>query len=270
MSQSSDPTSSLIDETLRSMKSMKVKQINYRPCEVHQLVALLDGGATHGLRTAEVWERKGLEPVQVELASGSTRLYRHRSHRTLLSLDDVEPIVPLHRLVAMGFKIEWTSKGCRIFHPSRGVIACSLRGGCPIMDRGNALLLLKEMEKVDGSSLDVDVNEFKWWQENFPDVPDRIIRKLVSPVEPWDPAALPWNRHQKKGVALHLFCGPNVKKRKDCEVGGLEWLCVDSCLGSQYDLHRPAVWGLCVGASQQRPHQADPGGPSLPVCFTTT
>ena len=93
------------------------------------------------------------------------------------------------------------------------------------MDRGDALLLRKEMEKVDGSSLNVDVNEFKWWQENFPEVPDRIIRKLVSSVEPWDPAALPWNRHQrrahqKKGVALHLFCGPNVRKWKDCEVGG--------------------------------------------------
>ena len=86
-------------------------------------------------------------------------------------------------------------------------------------------------------------------------MPDRIIRKLVGPVEPWDPAALPWNRHQrrahqKKGVALHLFCGPNVRKWKDCDVGGLEWLCVDTCLGSQYDLHRPAVLELLVGAGQ--------------------
>ena len=60
------------------MKSMKVKQINYSPGEDHQLVALLDGGATHGLRTAEGWERKDLEPVQVELASGSTWLYRQK------------------------------------------------------------------------------------------------------------------------------------------------------------------------------------------------
>ena len=78
------------------------------------------------------------------------------------------------------------------------------------MERGEALLLLREMEKIDGSSLDMDANGVKWWQENFPEVPDRIIRKLVSPVEPWDPAALPWNRHQrrahqKKGVALHHF-----------------------------------------------------------------
>ena len=155
-SHSSDPTSSLIDEvtvllkTLGSMKSMKVKQINYKPSGDHQPVALLDGGATHGLRTAAGWERKDLEPVQVELALGSTWLYRHKSHRTLLSLEEVEPIVPLHRLVAMGFKIEWTSKGCRIFQPSRGVIPCSLRGGCPTMDRGDALLLLEEMEKVGG------------------------------------------------------------------------------------------------------------------------
>ena len=36
------------------------------------------------------------------------------------------------------------------------------------MDRGDALLLLKEMEKVDGSSLDVDVNEFQVVAGEFP------------------------------------------------------------------------------------------------------
>ena len=86
------------------------------------------------------------------------------------------------------------------------------------MDRGDALLLLlKEMEKVDGSLLSVDGDEFQWWQKNFPDVPQRILKKLVCQVESWDPAALPWNRHQrraheKRGVAIHLFSGPNVKK----------------------------------------------------------
>ena len=107
-------------KTLRSVKAVKVKQVNYEPDCEHRPVALLDGGATHGLRMAEPWERGALEPVQVELASGSTWLYRHGSHKTLLSLTQVEPIVPLHRLVSMGFRIEWSSKGCRIFHPSRG------------------------------------------------------------------------------------------------------------------------------------------------------
>lgn len=74
--QAPDQASSLLGEatvllkTLRSMKAMKVKQINYQPGGELQPVALLDGGATHGLRTAEVWERKDLEPVQVELGRG--------------------------------------------------------------------------------------------------------------------------------------------------------------------------------------------------------
>ena len=132
------------------------------------------------------------------------------------------------------------------------------------MDRGDALLLLKEMEKADG--LDVDVMELKWWQEHFPEVPERIIKKVVSPVEPWDPAALPWNRHQrrahqKRGVALHLFSGPNVKKWKDCEVGGLEWIFVDTCLGSQFDLHRPAVWSYLWGLANQGLIKLILGGP---------
>ena len=102
-------------KTLRSVKAVKVKQVNYEPDCEHRPVALLDGGATHGLRMAEPWERGALEPVQVELASGSTWLYHHGSHKTLLSLTQVEPIVPLHRLVSMGFRIEWSSKGCKIF-----------------------------------------------------------------------------------------------------------------------------------------------------------
>ena len=123
-------------KTLRSVKAVKVKQVNYEPDCEQRPVALLDGGATHGLRMAEPWERGALEPVQVELASGSTWLYRHGSHKTLLSLTQVEPIVPLLRLVSMGFRIEWSSRGCKIFHPSRGVIQCSLRGGYRLSDDG--------------------------------------------------------------------------------------------------------------------------------------
>ena len=74
-------------------------------------------------------------------------------------------------------------------------------------------------------------------------MPERILKKVVSPVEPWDPAALPWNRHQrrahqKKCVAM-------------CEVGGLEWIFIDTCLGSQFDLHTPAVWSYLWGLASQ-------------------
>ena len=122
------------------------------------------------------------------------------------------------------------------------------------------------MEKVDGSLLSVDGDEFQWWQKNFPDVPQRILKKLVCQVESWDPAALPWNRHQrraheKRGVAIHLFSGPNVKKWKECDVGGLEWIFIDTCLGSQFDLHRPVVWNYIWSLAQRGLVRLVIGGP---------
>jgi hypothetical protein len=67
-------------------------------------MALLDGGATHGLRMAYASEINQLEQVEVELASGTAFLYRHPAHKTLFSKTPIDPIVPLHRLVQMGYR----------------------------------------------------------------------------------------------------------------------------------------------------------------------
>ncbi|CAK8998127.1 unnamed protein product, partial [Durusdinium trenchii] len=69
-------------------------------------VALLDGGATNGLRRARPHEMNRLVPVTVELASGSTTLFRVKEHSTLLTKEQVEVIVPLHRLVKLGLPRE--------------------------------------------------------------------------------------------------------------------------------------------------------------------
>lgn len=98
-------------------------------------MALLDGGATHPLRTAAPNERDHLRPIQVELAHGSTTLFRKENCSTLLSLDEVEPIIPLNLLVQHGFQVQWAKDGCVIKHPRQGPISCWLRGGCPVMDR---------------------------------------------------------------------------------------------------------------------------------------
>ena len=134
------------------------------------------------------------------------------------------------------------------------------------MERGEALLLLREMEKIDGSSMDVNSEEFKWWRENFPETPDRILKRILGQGEAWDPGALPWNRHQrraheKRGVAIHLFSGPNVKKWRSSDVGGLEWVFIDTCLGSQYDLHRPVVWTYLWSLAQRGLIKLIVGGP---------
>lgn len=87
--------------SLRSLEAVKIKQVNLEQVLEHQLFALLDGGATHGLRIADPGERGVLNPMEVGLASGSTWLHRP-DNKTLVSLNPFEPIIPLHRLVDLG------------------------------------------------------------------------------------------------------------------------------------------------------------------------
>ena len=266
----SDPTATFMNEaavllkSLRSLKAVKLKQVSMNPDDSRR-VALLDGGATHGLRTAEPGERHELEPVQVELAAGSTWLYRHRGHRTLLSLEEVEPILPLHRVISLGYKLEWSRKGCRIHHPERGIINCIMRGGCPTMDREEGLALLKEMEIMDAGGMGLKGSELQWWKDHFPTLPDRVLHRIQGQGEEWNPEALPWNRHQRRahlrrGVAFHLFCGPDAKKWKQVQ-GDYEWIFVDTCHGSQFDLHRPAVWSYLWWLAERGMIRIIIGGP---------
>ena len=121
-----DPSRQLIQKaanllkTLRSMKAMKLKSLGSEDGTTDGW-ALLDGGATHGLRKARQDELPHLQPVQVELASGSTTLYRQR--------DEVEPLIPLRALVEQGFQIRWNSKGCVIRSSSGRRLECELRQG---------------------------------------------------------------------------------------------------------------------------------------------
>lgn len=85
-------------KSLKSLKAMKLKQTNADATTSCRPMALLDGGATHGLRMAYASEINQSEQVEVELASGTAFLYRHPAHKTLLSKTPIEPIVPLHRL----------------------------------------------------------------------------------------------------------------------------------------------------------------------------
>ena len=93
------------------MKTMRLKQIAH-VAPGRDAWALIDGGATHALRTAKPHEIADAEKVQVELASGSVWLMRHPSHRTLLSAEEIEPILPVHMLLERGYKLDWQRHHC--------------------------------------------------------------------------------------------------------------------------------------------------------------
>ena len=256
-------------KSLRALKACRLRQIcRIQPdAEREGEVALLDGGATHPLRMAEVGEKNHLIPVQVELAHGSTTLFRKEGCSTLLSLDEVEPIIPLSLLVQHGFRIDWSANGCTINHPRQGPILCWLRGGCPVMKRTAALAMLKEFEELERGHYSITAEDAQWWEENIPGVPGELLEFMKG--QSWCPAGddLPWNRRQRrmhqtsKGIIVHLFSGTNVKRWKDSLPSGYTWLFVDPLLGSRYDLHSPQVWGYLCWLAKQGRIKAVLGGP---------
>ena len=212
--------------------------------------ALLDGGATHGLREARPEEYPDLIPTRVELACGHTMLHKHPKHQTLLSTEPVEPIIPLAWLVAAGYKITWKRESIVIHHTERGPLKCSLRGGCPVLTRGEGLSLLGDLERLQQGETEVKLDELGWWSERFPQVPGEVWKYMKGQGENWKDikSNLPWNRHQRKrmwrskGVVLHLFAGKNLKPWKDLEQSGYMVLSIDVLHG--VDLHDAAVWAF--------------------------
>ena len=112
-------------------------------------------------------ELEGLVAVEAELASGSTTLYRSKDHQTLLSLHEVEPILPLHLLVSKGYRVVWKTEGCRISHPTYGQVDCSMRQGCPVMPRAEALEMLHRFETEERLGMYLKEKERIWWKEHF-------------------------------------------------------------------------------------------------------
>ena len=100
---------------LKSLRSIRAPQIKYAAAEKEgeigevEPVALLDGGATHALRQARPHERDNLTAVEVELACGSTVLHKHAGTSAILTLEPVEPIIPLRMLVDAGFVVRWSA-----------------------------------------------------------------------------------------------------------------------------------------------------------------
>ena len=263
---SSDAAGGLLTEatallkSLRSMKAVRVKRISSPNSGMADRVALLDGGATHGLRQATEAELKDLVQIEVELASGTTWLFRHPSHRTLLSKDPVEAIIPLHRLVSLGYQINWSKRGCRIKHPVRGIIECVLRNGCPVLPEDDGLALLAEMEKQDFGVNLMDEETLKWWKHYFPKMPEEVIAYMKGQDASSEDASLcPWNRRQRrvhersKGIVVNLFSGPKTEQWTKMELRGYCIINVDISNGSQYDLRNPGVWSyLCSLARRGR------------------
>ena len=254
---------------------MKALQVKFKATSVsdgkdpdmkREELALLDGGATHALRQARDSEKEGLWEVEVELALGTARLYRHENTSALLTLDDVEPIIPLRMLVESGFSIKWGKRGCVIEHPAHGRLTCWLRHGCPVMNRGEALRLLDFLD--DRSFGRGAVVNYDWWRKRFPDIPDEVLSFMGAPADLEETGKRsPFNRRLRrrwesgKGIVLHLFSGRDGKKWRSSSCQGFEVVTVDIDEDPRQDLHDVDLWGYLWRLSSLGMVRAIIGGP---------
>lgn len=64
----------------------------------------------------------------------------------LLSKESTQIIVPLGKLMVLGYSVNWNSDGFVLTSPSGEVVETTLEGKCPMVSEGCASLLLDELE----------------------------------------------------------------------------------------------------------------------------
>eukprot|EP00435_Cladocopium_sp_Y103_P055404 s1091_g18.t1 len=270
-STSTAPAAELIKEATSLLKSLKIpalKAVRISSLEVKGGGrALLDGGATHALRTAadlQEWE-SGIE-VKVELAQGHTTLRQLPWTGTLLS---------------------WEGSMFELTDPAGCVVDAKLEGSCPTVTEELGLELIKEVEKfhlerrarlavlrgegnIGGLHQD-EVKRLEELREMFPLVPEHLLVRILpsqKAVGSYKEGDLPWNRRQRKRlrraqqVVIHLFSGKDEKFwKKELEDQHRAVLCVDTELDSRHNLLRDDVMEFLLELADGGNTTAWLGGP---------
>ena len=246
-----------VTSLMKSLRALKAVQLRYMEASRgedsrgEQKVALVDGGATHALRRGTKEELARSKPISVELAKGSTTLFRMPGCSTLFAEEEVEPIIPVRLLIDHGYQVKWDKTGCVIVHPQHGAIKSWRRAACPVMDRDAGLRLLHELEEKEKNAT-VDDGVQAWWKERYPEVPHQVWDFMKGQDQDWKTCGgtLPWNRYKRrqietaKGVILHVFAGDgsSAQRWRDLQEDGWVVLTLDVLSGANENLHNPAVW----------------------------
>lgn len=268
----------LLSEASALMKSLRpsLKVLNLKKTGPEKVATgLLDGGATNALRKGSPLELERAVEVTVELATGKATLFQDPTTGTLLTPEDVEPIVPLRGVVDLGYKICWDAAGCVIHHPTQGKLACWLRNGCPVVRENHAMKLIGEIEKHEAekrsaqklSVARVDPEVVAWWKTEFPEVPPQVVEYMVgqNDTKPLG-FELPWNRgcrkrlETAKAIVIHLYAGKSNYWKKGWPAG-VEVLTIDIRENPQQDMNNPKVWSYVNWLVKNKPVLAIIGGP---------
>ena len=255
------PSEDLMKEAVQLLKSLRpsVKALGVKslaPSGGH-CRALLDAGATHVLRPARSKaEYDKALPIKVELAAGVTTLRQVETTGTLITDFDTQTIVPLGKIVRLGYRVCWEGESFELWD-SASKVEVQLESGCPTVELSLANQLIEQLETHEaemsrrvaalkaGNPGDLAPTVWKWLRdlrELWPEVPDELIARVI-PTGKWLGDQVPLNRRQRQrvlsssSVALRLFSGPDQSWwKKRLETGSRTVLCVDKSVDSAQDL----------------------------------
>ncbi|CAE7254381.1 RE1, partial [Symbiodinium microadriaticum] len=168
---------------------------------------LIDGGATSCMRTA-LPDEYNLPKIPVKLACGSCDMFINE-HGTLLSQISVSPIISMKALLKLGYRMDWNATRCRVFHSKFGDLEVDTSSGCPEVDEGVALDLIREYELYVGRQ-DQRVARL---QSIIADLRDRGTGELLELIRrAFENIAHRWDfAHLSVDVAEDLLCDSTYK-----------------------------------------------------------
>ena len=250
------PENKLMAEVTHLLKSLRVNgggEPQIRVCQVRQLSAeetsstLLDGGATHCLKRARSQvEWDNAKPVTVKLASGEAQLRQHVVTGTLLTQQSVQEIIPVSKMLEVGYQLQWTKEGgCKVEHPKHGKLPVTMVQGCPTLEPSWGTTMMEEIEELETKRAKIrailtegilaETDEEKQLAElraMFPEVPLRILERVPGE-KSWDVNQVPLNRRQRRklqkasSIIINMFAGANIEKWRVLEKGSVAVLSID-------------------------------------------
>ena len=232
--------------SLRAEAAVKVCGLKKVQPGAHRSV-LLDGGATHCLRTSydnQEWKRA--HEIEVSLAEGTKTMKQCPFTKTLLTKEEVQSIIPVSLVASLGYNIQWNESGCRISHQGRPDLPVQLVQGCPTLDFDVGMKLFREVEEnqreqcwiravLAGDERSTQDDRFQQLRDLFTGVPLRLLERIPGKKN-WDPASIPINRRrrrqiqQAKTLVFNVFSGPDDGPWKKLETNGVVVVCLDVLL----------------------------------------
>eukprot|EP00435_Cladocopium_sp_Y103_P030555 s975_g7.t1 len=284
----SDRTTEFLQEATQLPKSLKVMNPVMKVMQLDGLdradenYALVDSGATHGLRPAkDQGEWLAAHVTSVQLASGTTNAFRLKPNtKILLSQPGGQGalIIPMGALNDLDFRVEWNGGTCRIRDDEGRELTVTVVNGCPMISREEGFQLLDWLEgfqqhqrrklavirtlltapdEIDKFNMTLEVAFTAKLRQHFPNLPDEVMERVVPYLGMLEAEGmgnkLPWNRRKRRRLAkakhiiIHCFSGPDqVYWDRQCGSADTEVLCIDTTCSTAANLHDKNVFGYVL------------------------